>query len=152
MKPGLRFNGSFNNTYFSDTGRSPGVTYYYKVEGAQPSPFHAPYIGTVSNQAGAVTSAGLTATTITTTQINLSWTAASGSVTGYKLYRGTTSGGENTLLYNSTGTSFNDTGLTAGTSYYYTVEAVNGSLISTPSTMSIPDDSERPDWSDWTAN
>ena len=109
-----------------------------------------PYIGTVSNQAGAVTApTGLTATTITTTQINLSWTAASGSVTGYKLYRGTTSGGENTLLYNSTGTSFNDTGLTAGTSYYYTVEAVNGSLISARIHRNqCPDDSERPDWSD----
>jgi hypothetical protein len=64
----------------------------------------------------------LTATTASSSQINLSWTApayvGSGTVT-YQLYRGAT------LLYNSTGTSFNDTGLSANTSYSYTVYATN---------------------------
>lgn len=75
---------------------------------------------TVYTVPGAPTS--LTATTASSSQINLSWTApayvGSGTVT-YQLYRG------GTLIYNSTGTSFNDTGLSGNTSYSYTVYATN---------------------------
>ncbi len=67
------------------------------------------------------------------TQISLNWTApaANGSaITSYKVYRGTTSGGE--TLLSSGGCSglgsvltCTDTGLTNGTTYYYKVSAVN---------------------------
>lgn len=75
----------------------------------------------------------LTATAASTSQINLSWAApsyvGSGTVT-YQLYRGAT------LIYNSTGTSFSDTGLTAGTSYSYSVYATNTWGQGSPSTTS----------------
>ena len=63
--------------------------------------------------------AGLTATPVSSTQINLSWTASTDNVgvTGYKVYRG------GVLVGNPTTTSYNDTGLTASTSYSYTVAA-----------------------------
>jgi carboxypeptidase T len=59
-------------------------------------------------------------------QAGLSWTAASGA-TLYRVYRATASGGPYTMIQtNLTGTSFTDTGLTNGTTYYYVVTGTNG--------------------------
>src|SRR5262245_46492679 len=59
-------------------------------------------------------------------QISLAWTAASGA-TGYRVHRGTASGGPYTTIQsNLAGTSFTDTGLANGTTYYYVVTATNG--------------------------
>jgi len=58
-------------------------------------------------------------------QISLTWTAATGAA-GYRVHRGTASGGPYTTVQsNLTGTSFTDTGLTNGTTYYYVVTATN---------------------------
>ena len=56
-------------------------------------------------------------------QINLSWLASSGAGS-YNLKRGTSSGGETTLV-STTGTAYTNTGLANGTTYYYAVSAVN---------------------------
>jgi hypothetical protein len=65
---------------------------------------------------------GLTATAISTSQINLSWSAVSGA-TQYRIYRATTSGGPYSLVGTSATTSFSDTGLTCNTAYFYVVRA-----------------------------
>jgi len=91
------------------------------------------FSNTVATIPGAPTS--LTATAASSSQINLSWTApayvSTNGTVSYQLYRG------GTLVYNSTGTSFNDTGLSANTSYSYTVYATNntgqGSVSNTAS-------------------
>jgi hypothetical protein len=58
-------------------------------------------------------------------EVSLSWTASSGA-TGYTVKRATTSGGPYTNVATGvTATSFTDTGLTNGTTYYYVVSAVN---------------------------
>lgn len=68
---------------------------------------------------------GLTATTISGTQINLAWNAAAGA-SGYNLKRSTTSGGSYvTIATNLQYLNFSDTGLTSGTAYYYVVAATN---------------------------
>jgi lysyl endopeptidase len=72
---------------------------------------------------------GLTATTGSQTQINLSWTAVSGA-TSYTIWRATTSGGPYTSVGTSATTSFSNTGLTCNTTYYYVVTASNGSCSS----------------------
>jgi chitodextrinase len=61
----------------------------------------------------------LTATAISSTGINLSWTASTDNVgvTGYKIYRG------GTQIGTSATNSYSDTGLTASTNYSYTVAA-----------------------------
>lgn len=61
----------------------------------------------------------LAVTGTTTTTVSLIWTAATDAVgvTGYDVYRGTTRVGT------ATGTTFVDTGLTAGSAYTYTVRA-----------------------------
>ena len=63
--------------------------------------------------------AGLSATAVSSTQINLSWTASTDNVgvTGYDVFRNGTQVGTTTT------TSYQDTGLTAGTTYSYTVAA-----------------------------
>ena len=58
----------------------------------------------------------------------LSWGASpSSGIAGYNVYRGTTSGGESSTPLNSTpinGTSYVDTNVTAGMTYYYVVTSV----------------------------
>ena len=66
---------------------------------------------------------GLTATA-GIAQIALTWTGSSGA-TSYTLYRSTSSGGETSYKTGLTSTSYTDTGLTNGTTYYYQVAAVN---------------------------
>ncbi len=63
--------------------------------------------------------------------VSLTWTAPASNggaaISGYNIYRSTSPGGEGStpLKTGVTTTSFTDTGLTNGTTYYYTVAAVN---------------------------
>ena len=61
----------------------------------------------------------LSASVVSSSQINLSWTASTDNVgvTGYQIYRG------GSLLTTVTGTSYSNTGLTANTQYSYYVRA-----------------------------
>jgi hypothetical protein len=72
---------------------------------------------------------GLTATAASQSQINLSWSAASGA-TSYTVLRSTTSGGPYSSVGTSATTSFSNTGLSCNTTYYYVVTASNGSCSS----------------------
>ena len=66
------------------------------------------------------------------TQVKISWTPATGI--SYNLYRSTASGGEGSVPY-LTGVTppYTDTNLNNGTTYYYTVAAVNSSGTSSQS-------------------
>ena len=61
-------------------------------------------------------------------QVTLSWSASAGA-TSYNVYRGTSSNGESTtpLATGLTSTSYTDTAVTSGTTYYYEIKAVNSS-------------------------
>jgi fibronectin type 3 domain-containing protein len=114
------------STSFTDTGLTNGATYYYEV-----SAVNAAGQSAVSSEASATPQAPpATPTNVTATagnaQVTLNWTASSGA-TSYDIYRSATSGGEGSTPYKSgvTGTSFTDTSLTNGTTYYYEVSAVN---------------------------
>jgi len=83
---------------------------------------------------------GLTANTISSSQINLSWTAPSNNggsaITGYKIAQSTNGGSTWSTLVANTGassTTYSNTGLTAGTTYTYRVSAINSVGTSTPS-------------------
>src|SRR5688572_4819257 len=69
-------------------------------------------------------------------QVSLTWTASSGA-TSYNVYRSTTSNGQGTTPIQTgiTGTSFTNTGLTNGTTYYYKVAAVNAAGTSAQSSQ-----------------
>jgi uncharacterized repeat protein (TIGR01451 family) len=90
----------------------------------------------------------LTATSISQTQINLAWTASSDTVgvTGYKVERCQGATCTNFVeIATPTGTTYNNTGLTAGTTYRYRVRATDAaanlsgySNIATQATQGVP--------------
>ena len=94
-------NGStpVTTTTYSDTTASSATTYYYTVTAVYASGSSA-----ASNEANALTypaaPTGLGAAPASATQINLTWTAPGGTVTGYNVYRGTTPGGESSIPLN----------------------------------------------------
>jgi hypothetical protein len=76
--------------------------------------------------------AGLTATSVGSTQINLSWTAnpTPDGVDHYNVYRGTTAGfvvtpGTTSAIATPTTNTYSNTGLSGSTTYYYRVAAVD---------------------------
>jgi hypothetical protein len=110
---------------FADGTVTGGTTYYYEVtavDGAGQSPKSSEVSATPPQVPAAPT--GL-AVSVGATNVSLSWNAVSGA-TSYNIYRGTSSGGES-LDTSVTTTAFNDTGLTASTTYYYQVSAINAS-------------------------
>jgi hypothetical protein len=84
------------------------------------------------------TPTNLTATTTTSSQINLSWTASTDNVgvTGYKVYRKT---GTNpfTQIASTTITNYQDTTLTAETTYSYTVSAYDLAGNNSPQSLAV---------------
>jgi fibronectin type 3 domain-containing protein len=77
--------------------------------------------------------------------VQLTWAASTSSgVTGYYVYRGTQSGQYTKIDPSSptAGTEFTDTSVSAGTTYYYVVTAVDSSgaesSYSSPATVSVP--------------
>ncbi|WEK54902.1 MAG: glycoside hydrolase family 6 protein [Candidatus Cohnella colombiensis] len=115
-------------TSYTNTGLTNGTTYYYVVSASNSAGESAN-----SAQVSATPSAGVTIpaapTGLTATagnaQVALSWTASSGA-TSYTVKRATTSGGAYTTVATGvTATSYTNTGLTNGTTYYYVVSASN---------------------------
>lgn len=79
--------------------------------------------------------ATLSATAVSTNQINLSWSVSSGA-TSYNIKRSTTNGGSYGVIATSvSSTSFSDTNLPADTTFYYVVSAVNAGDESANSTQ-----------------
>jgi chitodextrinase len=98
---------------------------------------------------------GLTATAVSSSQINLSWTAATDNVgvTGYRVERCQGAGCTTfAQIATPTGTTFGNTGLTAATSYSYRVKAVdaannvsvNYSNVASATTQAAPPDTTPP--------
>ena len=113
------------NPNYTDTGLANGTTYYYvvrAVDGSGTSPN--------SNEASAtpcaipVTPVGLAATAGNASVV-LSWTASSGAAS-YNVKRSTTIGGPYaTIAPALAATSYTDTSVTNGITYYYVVSAVD---------------------------
>ena len=87
--------------------------------------------GSASPAANIAAPTNLTATSPSAGAVNLAWTASTGPVSGYNVYRGTASGGESGTPLNSaplppTAASYQDTGLAAGGTYDYVVQAISG--------------------------
>ncbi|MCL5411185.1 MAG: carboxypeptidase regulatory-like domain-containing protein [Patescibacteria group bacterium] len=69
---------------------------------------------------------GVSVTNAESGALTIAWTNPTSDFSYAKVYRSTTSGSLGTVIANNqTGTSYKDTGLTNGTTYYYTVRAVD---------------------------
>ena len=124
-------------TNYNDTGLNNGTTYYYVV-----SAVNSFGEGANSSEVGATPTAGspppaptgLTAVA-GNAQVSLNWNASSGAKS-YKVKRATVSGGPCTTIASGVATtSYTDTGLNNGTSYYYVISAVNAAGESANSTQ-----------------
>ncbi len=116
-------------TSYMSTGLDPNTTYYFRVRAYKSSDNSA-----YSNEDSATTypnppaaPSSLTATAVSNSQINLSWSDHSNNETGFKIERKLTSGINFTQIDTVAAgvTSYASTGLTATTSYTYRVRAYN---------------------------
>jgi fibronectin type 3 domain-containing protein/lysophospholipase L1-like esterase len=135
-------------TSFQDTGLSPSTTYHYRVVATNEAGDSSPS-GTASATTFGVPPAaptGVTATPLSTTEIEVAWTDVAGE-TGYRVER-SPNGNSGWSQVGTTGqnvTTFQDTGLSASTTYFYRVVATNSAGDSAPSsvvsatTMASPD-------------
>lgn len=112
--------GSGSNLGFSVTDTA-GLTWTKRQASAANNEGSAVYTATVPGSVSQVPAVptGLTASGTTSSTTTLNWTAPTGTVTGYNVYR------NGVKVQTVTGTSATDTGLTASTSYTYTVSAYN---------------------------
>jgi len=117
-------------TSYTNTSLTNGTTYYYVVSASNSAGSSANSAQASATPTGSTTPTapaaptGLTATA-GNGQVSLSWAASSGA-TSYTVKRATTSGGAYTnVATNVASTSYTDTGVTNGTTYYYVVSASN---------------------------
>src|SRR5579863_82253 len=116
------------STSYSDSAVTNGTKYFYVVaaaNGGGESANSAQVTATpVAPESAPATPTGLQATP-GNAQVSLSWNASAGAAS-YEVKRSTTNGGPyNTVLASPTATSYTDTSVTNGTSYYYVVSALN---------------------------
>ena len=120
-------------TTFTDTSAASGTTYFYTVltvnaggDGAASAPVSINTITPPAIPTNFKASLG-------NGSVALTWTAPSGNPTGYNIKRGTLSSGPYSTIGTSTVTSFSDTSLSNGLTYFYIVTATNGGGESAPS-------------------
>ncbi|MFA5126812.1 MAG: fibronectin type III domain-containing protein [Patescibacteria group bacterium] len=129
-------------TTFNDLGLTASTTYTYAIKAYDVAGNKSDFSNPVSTTTLAmpvdltVPSAptNLVANTVSSSQINLSWTAATDNigVAGYKIFR------NNIQIATSTDTTFNNTGLTASTTYSFFVKTYDaaGNISTASNTVS----------------
>lgn len=134
-------------TSYQDTGLAPGMSYSYRVQ-AYNSALRSAYsntatVNTARNTNPPTIPTGVTATVVSSTRINVTWTKSTGNgseVAGYNLYQ------SGARIGSTMSTAYSVKGLEAKTQYCYTVTAYdqsgNASAQSDPAcaTTKSPDD------------
>ena len=123
---------SKTGTTDTDTGVTPGTSYYYIIRAVDGDDNKGAWSNTVRVDLTGGTTAptakptNLTATADGLTGVDLSWSAVPGDGITYDLRRwNATTSAWDSIGGSLTGTSYNDDGLTAGSTYYYVIRAVN---------------------------
>ena len=122
-------------TSFSNTGLASNTTYRFRVRAADGAGNFSTYSNIVSattqtalDTTAPTAPAALTATALSTSQINLTWAASTDNVgvSGYRVERCQGANCTNFVQVGTpTGTSFSNTGLSPATSYNYSVLATD---------------------------
>ena len=126
-------NASWNGSIAAGASAS-GIGFNANYSGSNPAPASfflnggACNGGEGSGSSGPAAPSNLSATVVSSSQINLAWTASTTSGVTYNVYAGA-----NKIATGLTGTTYQNTGLSPATTYSYTVTAVNSSSESAPS-------------------
>ena len=118
-------------TTFTDTALLDGTQYYYRIKA-----FNTGGFSTYSNEQSAITTlnspTALTATPVSSSEIDLTWADNSASESGYRIERSPVDDLHFSEIYvtGPNATAYSDTGLSEGTKYYYRVRAYNAIAIS----------------------
>ena len=140
---------------YNDAGLTNGVKYFYKATalnsvGESPKSYEVTAIPSgTSGSSVTVPSVPQNLQAIPgNTQTSLSWQAPSNNggsaITGYKIYRSTSSGTETLLTTTGNVLSYNDAGLTNGITYFYKITALNfvGQSLQSVEASAIPNTSK----------
>jgi len=129
----IAFNDGTSATTFDVNWYPNNTNFSYTL----PAGAVATFTWTPSSGTGPAAPTNLAATATSSSQINLTWTASGTSGVTYSVFRSTTSGftpgSGNSIATGVSGTSYSNTGLASGTTYYYVVEAVGSTGTSVPS-------------------
>lgn len=134
---------------YSDTGLSEETTYYYRVRA-----FNVAGNSGYSNESNATTylsaPSDLSASPVSSDQINISWTDHSGVESGFRIERKLEPGGTYSEIatVGDNVTTYSNTGLEASTTYYYRVNAYSASGNSEYSNEAYATTSEKSSSSD----
>jgi len=125
-----------NITTYSDTGLDDGERYYYRV-----SAFSSNSESELSNEDATTTPLPAPTNVVLNTgvagEIDTSWTDNANNEDDYEIYRGTSSGSLSSLkLLSANTTSYLDTSVSDGRTYYYRVDVSTEHLSSTSSEVS----------------
>ena len=119
-------------TSYKDTSVSPSTSYSYRVRATDAAGDLSPYSNTATATTPAATPPSqpgtLTATAVSSGEVDLSWGASTGSVSGYLIERCQGAGCSNFTQIAApagTGTSYKDTSVSPSTSYSYRVRATD---------------------------
>jgi hypothetical protein len=119
---------STTSTSYQDTGLSSATTYYYRVRAynAGGDSGYATTASATTQMLAPAAPSGLSATSVNTAEIDLAWTNNASNAAGVYIER---SSDNNTWTQiasvSATTTSYDDTGLTIGASYFYRIRAFN---------------------------
>lgn len=129
-------NGTYELIYaslgfsYTDTGRTAGVTYYYKMTATNRdgiTDLTAAAAASEKPSAAPSTPTGLAVTGHGDGTISMSWNAstANGDAVTYYAYKSLTNGSFTDVDWSGSSTSYTSSGLTNGTRYYYVIKAKN---------------------------
>ncbi|WP_430540056.1 fibronectin type III domain-containing protein [Neobacillus drentensis] len=140
--------GTTTSTSFVNGGLATNYSYYYKIRAYKTvgsMKVYSDFSTIVSAKPIPATPTGVKATSSSYNGLKISWVAVSG-VSGYEVYRATSSSGSYSLIGTTTSTSLTNTGLTTNRLYFYKLKAyrmvgktkVYGNYSAVVSAKSVP--------------
>lgn len=132
--------GTPTTNSYSNTGLLSSTAYRYRVRAVDAANNLSAYTSVVGATTPAVgTPTALSATATSSSQVNLTWTASTGTIAGYQVERctGTTCTPAPPAVGTPTSNSFSNTGLISSTSYRYRVRAVDAASNASAYTLVV---------------
>lgn len=133
---------------YKNTGLTINKNYYYKVRSyvkINNKIYYSPYTSVINEKPGFTAPTSIK-TSWTNSSIKLTWKSVS-KATNYKIYRSSTKNGKYKLIKTTKKTSYKDSNVTKGKTYYYKIVAsgtINKKTYSSPASSIITGLARRP--------